>query len=89
MMPLLMKLSRVNKDPLLERFKEKFFKRFEEREVPLLLAMDDEAGPGYKTEDNMTADSDLLNDLRIPAKLGQSRSLSFAPVDICEKLVLF
>jgi thiopeptide-type bacteriocin biosynthesis protein len=35
-----------------EPFKEQFLERYQEREVPLLEALDDEAGIGFESEDN-------------------------------------
>jgi len=49
----------------LSRFKENFSKRYEEREMPLLLVLDNELGIGYAG--NSSGDvSPLVDDLRIP-----------------------
>jgi thiopeptide-type bacteriocin biosynthesis protein len=50
-------------------FKQAFVKKFEGREVPLLLALDNEIGVGYLQHfNNMANHSSLIDDLTWPAK---------------------
>jgi thiopeptide-type bacteriocin biosynthesis protein len=42
--------------PVLQQFKEEFQERYQDQEVPLLEALDDEAGIGFEQEDNPTAE---------------------------------
>lgn len=42
--------------PALEQFKEHFHDRYQDREIPVLEALDDEAGIGFEQEDNPTAE---------------------------------
>lgn len=42
--------------PVFQQFKEEFRDRYQDREVPLLEALDDEAGIGFENEDNPTAE---------------------------------
>jgi thiopeptide-type bacteriocin biosynthesis protein len=42
--------------PLFQQFKDEFHDRYQDREVPLLEALDDEAGIGFENEDNPTAE---------------------------------
>jgi len=64
-LPGFMKLSRPQKPFLLENFKDSFQRRYQSREIPLMLALDAEAGPGYLEEDRSSNASPLLNGLLI------------------------
>lgn len=62
----------------LSRFKENFFKRYEDREMPLLFVLDNESGIGYA--DNTSGDiSPLLDDLVLPQVKSQS-NVSQSPI---------
>ena len=39
----------INRNPSLDEFKAQFIKRFENKEIPLLIAMDPEMGVGYRS----------------------------------------
>ncbi|WP_282081134.1 lantibiotic dehydratase family protein [Aquimarina algiphila] len=57
-------LSRKFEHQRLKNFKEAFYKRFEEEEIPIMLALDVEAGIGYGTENVDFYDSSpLIDDL--------------------------
>lgn len=58
----LMVLGSPVKQPDLNRFKEQFFKRFEWQQIPLMEALDPEAGIGYGFEQQVASDI-LLNGL--------------------------
>lgn len=63
----LLVLNQRTYQPDLEDFKNRFYERFEEQEVPLLLALDSEAGVGYRTGARPPAGySPLLEDLSLP-----------------------
>ncbi len=77
----LSKLSRPMDNPLLEKFKENFLRRYEMREIPLTLAMDAEAGPGYLPEDQNACDSELLENISPPVKEQKVGQYSWTSVD--------
>lgn len=53
----------------LDAFRKKFYARFEDQEVPLLLALDSEVGVGYDLNVNGVSDyMPLLKDLSMPAE---------------------
>lgn len=54
----------VNTNPALEDFKARFKKRFENKEVPLLIAMDPEIGVGYKSLAQNNAEDPLVEGLK-------------------------
>ncbi|WP_167856826.1 lantibiotic dehydratase [Hymenobacter aquaticus] len=56
----------AQEDPQLLRFKETFLERYEEAEVPLLLALDSESGLGFPVNAHADA-SPLLSGLQLPA----------------------
>jgi len=66
--PVLGKLSRPEHNVLLDRFKENFVRRYDDQEVPLSLALDAEAGPGYLPDDQSSGSSSLLEGILIPKK---------------------
>ena len=73
-MKLLRKLSQNSGETNLSRFKEKFYQRYEENEVPLLVALDNEMGIGYASSLGNTSDvSPLLEALALPYKAGESK----------------
>ena len=56
----LMVLDQGNANPALEDFKQRFYQRYEEQEVPLLQALDSELGVGYgKAQDQDTGSSPM------------------------------
>jgi thiopeptide-type bacteriocin biosynthesis protein len=64
---LLHRLARPPRDDRLARFREAFVRRYEEREVPLVEALDDETGVGLDTLTGESRDaSSLLDDLTFP-----------------------
>jgi hypothetical protein len=80
-LPVLMKLSRPHKNPLLEKFKEAFSRRYDMQEIPLLLALDPEAGLAYLPDDQNANASPLLDGLIIPGKKVQTTDLRWHVVD--------
>lgn len=58
----------------LTRFRDAFYKRYEEREVPLVEALDEDIGIGFDTNDEPGADpSPLLDGLNFPSTAAASR----------------
>ncbi|NQT77427.1 MAG: lantibiotic dehydratase family protein [Bacteroidetes bacterium] len=80
-LPVLMKLSRPHKNPFLEKFKEAFIRRYDMQEVPLLLALDPEAGLAYLPDDQHANASPLLDGLRIPGTKGHTTDMRWHAVD--------
>ncbi|WP_020607100.1 lantibiotic dehydratase [Spirosoma spitsbergense] len=61
-------LSRRNTNSNLDTFKKRFYDRYEEQEVPLLLVLDAESGIGYGDVAGSRADHlPLIDDLVLPA----------------------
>jgi len=77
----LTRLSRAERNPLLERFKNNFYKRYGDREIPLSLVMDAEAGPAYLPEDGNEGNSSILAGLKLPPKKQLTRDLKWLAVD--------
>ena len=50
----------------MERFRERFYARYGDEEVPLSLVMDAEAGPAYLPDDSLADNSVLLDGLEVP-----------------------
>jgi thiopeptide-type bacteriocin biosynthesis protein len=55
----------VNNNPALEDFKTRFTKRFENKEVSLLIAMDPEIGVGYKSLAQDKEEDPLVQEIKI------------------------
>jgi hypothetical protein len=76
-----------NNTPL-SRFKEAFFERYEQREVPLLQALDPECGIGYILDNENFDFNPLIDDIVLP-HTNIRTGLSLNPVEsfLLEKLV--
>lgn len=73
-MALLRRLNRKPSETNLSQFMNKFHQRYEENEVPLLVALDSEMGIGYANNLGVTSDvSPLLEALAIPYKEGERK----------------
>ena len=65
----------------LTRFRDSFFERYEEAEVPLLQALDTESGIGYKEGAGVGGDlSPLVDDLSLPGTGIADRQLPWNPI---------
>ncbi|MBD2754055.1 lantibiotic dehydratase [Spirosoma validum] len=61
-------LCRISQTPSLETFRQQFYERYEEQEVPLLLVLDSESGIGYGSETGAsTGYMPLLDRLQMPS----------------------
>lgn len=60
------KITPVNKDTYLEKFKKAFYERFETQEVPLAYALDTEIGIGYQQDITAKGVHPYLEDLALP-----------------------
>lgn len=59
-------LSRANRNSNLENFKTKFYNRYEEAEVPLVIALDADLGLGYAAvQDELSGGSELIDGLAL------------------------
>ncbi len=79
--PALKKLSRPLGNSLLERFKKRFLRRYEEGEVPLSLVMDAESGLGYLPDDHHSDNSFLIEGIRMPEKERTDLDIKWTLVD--------
>lgn len=61
------KITLVENDTRLEKFKKDFHERFEEEEVSLQYVLDSEIGVGYKRDISLKGIHPYLDDLKIPA----------------------
>lgn len=81
-LPVLMKLTRhKSMNSLLDTFKENYSRRYEVQEIPLTLALDAEAGPGYLPDDIMANASVLLEGLQPPLKEQEEQKLNWSSID--------
>lgn len=81
-LPVFMRLSRPKgNDSLLDKFKKIFSLRYEMQEIPLSLALDAEAGPGYLPDDIMANASALLEGLNMPPKEYKEQKLTWTSID--------
>lgn len=62
------KITIPQKETLLKNFKEAFYERFEEREVPITLALDVESGIGYKQNSKALDINPLIDDVVLSLK---------------------
>ncbi|KUJ60371.1 hypothetical protein AR687_18180 [Flavobacteriaceae bacterium CRH] len=67
-----------NNNSNLVRFKEAFYKRYEEKEIPLGVALDNEVGIGYIQSNNENNDfSDLIDDIQWEYKESRLEEIKF------------
>lgn len=70
------KLSPKNQETNLSKFREAYYERYEEEEIPLLQALDTETGIGYLQ--NIAGDiTPLVDDLALPAGQNQTYDLKW------------
>lgn len=70
-------MNRLSSKPgatMLSQFRDAFSERYETREVPLIHALDTEAGIGYRQTGNSGDVSPLVDDLALPGAGGESSS---------------
>lgn len=80
-MDILSRLSRPAGRSNLSIFRDKFVKRYEDREIPLLDALDSENGIGYADHTNESGDvNPLLDGLNFPEG-SADKALKWSPVD--------
>lgn len=73
------KLNVKPKEGFLDKFKEKFYERYEDDEIPLVVALDNELGIGYAHNNNNTGDfNPLVNDLITNNKLLHSFEVTWS-----------
>jgi hypothetical protein len=73
---LTLKYPRTN----ITRFREAFYERYEEREVPLIKALDTEFGVGYRQDSDSGDVAPLVDDLALPSGGGDSTEIRWNQV---------
>ncbi|NVO11347.1 MAG: lantibiotic dehydratase family protein [Bacteroidales bacterium] len=76
------KLTSKNSEGNIKKFKDNFFNRYENREIPLLKALDTETGIGYLQNDmNSLGDvSPFIADIVLPSKQNDSSKINWEPI---------
>ena len=77
----------VNSNSSLDEFKARFIKRFESKEIPLLIAMDPEIGVGYKSLAQDKEQDLLVQELKTTKKQDQ-QVLRSAPYSLLHQFIL-
>jgi hypothetical protein len=72
------KIIPVSKDDNLSKFQEEFTKRFEEKEIPLLIALDPEIGIGYPKENGNKDVSPLLDEFYLPKNIKPVQNVTYS-----------
>jgi hypothetical protein len=66
-------LAKGNENSYITTFKESFFKRYENQEIPLVIALDPQVGVGFGNWQEMHGDvNPLINDLAIQSSINQN-----------------
>ena len=74
---ILNKITDKYKNDSLENFKNNFYSRYEEEEIPLYEALDPEIGIGYGNKTNINSDiNPLIEDLYLPQQASTSSSIN-------------
>lgn len=69
-------------NPNLQKFKETFYNRYEEQEVPLTAVLDGESGLGYPVQEGGSRDMNVLvNDLVLPYLPSNEMTVTLSPFD--------
>ena len=71
----LIRITPKSDETNLDKFKKKFYERYEEQEVPILKALDPDSGIGYLQKDNYDINP-LINDLLFPSLEGNDNAMS-------------
>jgi len=71
------KITPPNRETLLSKFKETFYERYEEMEMPLLETLDNETGIGYKHTDPGGDINQLIDDLVFPQQSEYSNNINW------------
>ncbi len=74
------KLTLVPPATNLSQFRDAFYERYEEREMPLLHVLDTEVGIGYKQNQNTGDISPLIDDIVLPGHSGGATDIKWDPV---------
>ena len=74
--------SRKPGETNLTKFRDAFYKRYEDAEMPLLQVLDTESGIGYLQDYSVGAGdySPLVDNIQLPGSSSQSRSITWNPV---------
>ncbi|NIM10536.1 MAG: hypothetical protein GTO45_00960 [Candidatus Aminicenantes bacterium] len=79
-MDALNRLSRRPSATTLTQFRDAFFERWETKEIPLLQALDTEAGIGYRQTRDAGDVAPLVDDLAVPGSGESSQEINWNPV---------
>ena len=73
----LRKITPTYRNENLLKFQKEFTKRYEEKEMPLLIALDPEIGIGYPAENGSRDVSPLLHDFSLPNKMKSPQNVNY------------
>lgn len=80
---LINKISQLNKNTHIEIFKNAFYERFENEEIPLSFALDTEVGIGYRQDVEAAGVHPYLDDLVLPSSVEKAaKEIRLTPVQI-------
>lgn len=65
------KITPVSRNETIKKFQEDFYNRYEEKEIPLMEALDPEIGIGYPSNSNNGDISPLVDDFGLPTQYNQ------------------
>ena len=71
------KIILAHPNDMLLKFREEFTKRFDDKEIPLLVALDPEIGFGYPIENGNKDISPLFDDFNLPNKINNSQNINY------------
>lgn len=69
------KITPVSRNETIKKFQEDFYNRYEDKEIPLMEALDPEIGIGYPSNCNNGDISPLVDDFDLPTQYNRSNSV--------------
>ncbi len=71
------KITAYNDNPNLKNFKDNFYKRYEEKEMPLSVVLDTETGIGYLNSASNQDITPLIDDIFVPSQRKNTSSINW------------